>query len=85
MLTNTKYLFEQLQQRMPELAAKKANDLSNTVFFKEPSPRVIAKYSLATMNQIINGDTKKYAHAIVMPHVSRDVIEEFLSDLECER
>ena len=82
MLSNTTYLLEQLSYRLPELVPVRSNALSNTVYFRDPGPQVVEKYSLATMNLVVEGKSEKYAHAIVMPHVSRYVVDEFLNDLE---
>ncbi|MGZ5030338.1 MAG: pyridoxal-dependent decarboxylase, partial [Methylobacter sp.] len=58
------------------------NNLSNTIFFRKPSDRIVKKYSLATMHLEINHVKQDYAHVVVMPHVKREVLSEFLSDLD---
>jgi len=42
----------------------------------------VKKYSLATMHLEINHVKQDYAHVVVMPHVAREVLSEFLSDLD---
>ena len=82
MLRNTDYLVGELQTGFPQLAARRANPMSNTVFFRSPSQEIVKKYSLATMHLKYAGRTEEFAHVIVMPHVTQDVIAEFLSDIE---
>ncbi|MCQ2478108.1 MAG: pyridoxal-dependent decarboxylase, partial [Clostridia bacterium] len=76
MLENTSYLQEKLDEigypawHMP---------YSNTVFFKRPPEWIRQKYSLA------NGYITKYggelSHIVVMQHVKKNIIDEFISDL----
>lgn len=82
MLQNTAFFLEQLHSHFPELEAVRANELSNTICFKNPGDRIVKKYSLATTHLEINGRKQDSAHVVVMPHVNRQVIEEFLSDLQ---
>ena len=84
MLQNTEYLLLQLNQHFPKLQSMRANALSNTLYFRQPSNRIIQKYSLATMRLQLDGKSQDFAHVVVMPHVSRPVIDEFLSDLAAE-
>jgi histidine decarboxylase len=79
MLENADYLLSRLNHRFPQLFATRANPLSNTIYFRDPGKEIVKKYSLATMNL---GTEGKHAHVIVMPHVSRNVLAEFLGDLE---
>jgi histidine decarboxylase len=62
----------------------RANALSNTLYFRQPSNRIIQKYSLATMRLHGDGKLQDFAHVVVMPHVNRPVIDQFLSDLAAE-
>ncbi len=78
MLRNTGYLFDRMSTRFPQMSAVRSNPLSNTVYFRYPGKEIVKKYSLATMNLDAG---EKYAHAIVMPHVSLEIIDEFLGDL----
>jgi glutamate/tyrosine decarboxylase-like PLP-dependent enzyme len=81
-LQNTTYLQDQLQSHFPNLKPIRANNLSNIIYFKKPSQAVVKKYSLATMQLDINGKRQDYAHAVVMPHVNQDILNELLMDLE---
>jgi hypothetical protein len=56
--------------------------LSNIVFFRRPSDRMVKKYSLATMHLEIGRQQRDYAHVVIMPHVTRTVLAEFLNDLD---
>jgi len=81
MLQNTTYLIDQMQARFSHWQPTHVNNLSNTIFFRKPSDRIVKKYSLATMHLEINHVKQDYAHVVVMPHVKREVLAEFLSDL----
>jgi len=85
MLQTTDYLLLQLNLHFPKLQTMRANALSNTLYFRQPSDRIIQKYSLATMRLPVDGQSQDFAHAVMMPHVSRPVIDEFLSDLAAEQ
>lgn len=84
MLQNTDYLLTQMQSHFAHLQPTRANALSNTLYFKKPSARIVKKYSLATMHLTVNNEKQDYAHAMVMPHVDRKVLTEFLADLDQE-
>jgi len=83
-LQNTEFFMEQLQTRFSHLQPTRVNNLSNTLYFIKPSESVVKKYSLATMHLDINHKKQDFAHVVVMPHVNRKVITEFLTDLEKE-
>jgi len=85
MLENTVFLQEQMQQRLPQFKAVRANALSNTIFFRKPADWMVKKYSLATMRLEINHGKQDFAHAVVMPHASKEILSEFLADLEKDR
>lgn len=82
MLKNAAYIFEQMQSRFADLHPSRVNELSNTVYFRKPSLWIIEKYSLATMKLETSGKTQDYAHVIVMPHATQNILNEFLTDLE---
>jgi len=84
MLENTSYFHEQMQKRFPQLQPIRANPLSNTLYFRSPSDQIIQKYSLATMYITLQGQTQDYAHVVIMPHVNRTVLAEFMADLSAE-
>ncbi len=81
-LDNTTYLLEQMHTHFPQLRVVRANPLSNTVYFRDPGDAIVKKYSLATMHLNVDNRRVNFAHVVVMPHVSRDVIDEFLADLD---
>jgi histidine decarboxylase len=82
MMQNAVYLMDQMQTHFSQLQPARANDLSNTIFFRKPSDRIVKKYSLATMHLEINHEKQDYAHVVVMPHANRKVLTEFLTDLD---
>ncbi|MBR5102965.1 MAG: aminotransferase class V-fold PLP-dependent enzyme [Muribaculaceae bacterium] len=55
------------------------NKYSNTVFFKRPSAEIVQKYNLAL------GEDERFggllSHIVVMQHVTKDKIDEFIADL----
>ena len=76
MLENTEYL----QQRFNEIGYPAWHTkYSNTVFFKRPALWIKKKYMLA------NGFAQEYggelSHIVVMQHVTKDIIDEFINDL----
>lgn len=85
MLQNTDYLLTQMQTRFAQLQPTRANPLSNTLYFRKPGERIIEKYSLATMQLSVAGQTQDYAHVVVMPHVGQSVLEEFMHDLSSKQ
>jgi glutamate/tyrosine decarboxylase-like PLP-dependent enzyme len=82
MLQNTSFLMEQMQTHLSDWQPSRANDLSNTVYFRKPSDRLVKKYSLATMRLGLGHQQRDCAHVVVMPHANRKVLTEFLTDLE---
>ncbi|MGR9046321.1 MAG: pyridoxal-dependent decarboxylase [Gammaproteobacteria bacterium] len=81
-LQNTDYLMEQMQSHLAHFLPTRANELSNTVYFKKPDDWIVEKYSLATMHLKKNKQTQDFAHVVVMPHANRQILDEFMSDLE---
>jgi len=76
MLENTEYL----QQKLDEIKYPAWHmPYSNTVFFKRPEEWIRQKYSLA------NGYLPEYggelSHIVVMQHVKKNIIDEFVADL----
>jgi glutamate/tyrosine decarboxylase-like PLP-dependent enzyme len=80
-LSDTTYLCGQMQTHFPELNPVRANGLSNTVYFEQPSDEIVSTYGLATMSLARHGEQVRHAHVIVMPHATRDVLDNFLTDL----
>jgi histidine decarboxylase len=55
------------------------NEYSNTVFFRRPSAKIVAKYTLAQgYDDRFGGEL---AHVVVMQHVSKEKIDMFIDDL----
>ncbi len=81
MLSLTTYLMEQMRRHLPHLQPQRANDVSNTIYFRKPAEHIVKKYSLATMHLKDQRGEQEYAHALVMPHADRNVIDQLLSDL----
>jgi histidine decarboxylase len=82
MLKNTDYLQEQFETHFAELTAVRSNPMSNTIYFRHPGDDIVQKYSLATMHLRVDDKSENFAHVMVMPHVSRKVLSEFLTDLD---
>ena len=82
MLRNAGYLLDQMRTHFPQLCAMRANPLSNTIYFRSPRSAVVRKYSLATIHLEVDGHMEEFAHVVVMPHVSQEVLGEFLTDLD---
>lgn len=79
LLENTQYL----QEKFNEISYPAWHlPYSNTVFFKRPPEWIRNKYSLA------NGYLPEYggelSHIVVMQHVTKNIIDEFISDLQKE-
>lgn len=83
-LSNTDFLLREMKTHYGHLQPMRANDLSNTIYFRCPARSVVNKYSLATMHLTEEDDVQEYAHVVVMPHAGVDVLEEFLTDLQHE-
>jgi histidine decarboxylase len=82
MLSNAAYLFDELRRNFPQLSPRRANPLSNTIFFRNPGEATVREYSLATMELNVDGTPESFSHVVVMPHVSREILARFLTDLE---
>ena len=54
------------------------NKYSNTVFFKRPSAEIVKKYTLAQGYDDYFGG--KLAHVVVMQHVTKEKIDQFISE-----
>ena len=84
-LRRADWLFEQMQTHLPHYQPVRASARSNTIYFKQPGEAVVAKYSLATMELDEPEPARGFAHVVVMPHADRNVLTEFLSDLQADR
>jgi histidine decarboxylase len=74
-----------MQMSLAGMQAMRANNLSNTIYFRKPGNQIVNKYSLATMHLEDEDGIQEFAHVVVMPHVTRKVIDEFLTDLNNDR
>jgi histidine decarboxylase len=81
-LDHADYLLQQMKSHFPSLQPVRSGTFSNTIFFRKPMNDIVKKYSLATMHMSGAGQPEEYAHVVIMPHVSRKVLDEFLSDLQ---
>lgn len=77
MMDNTAYLYSELIR----IGWPCWNNVySNTVFFKRPQPELVSKYNLANSNdERFGGDL---SHVVVMQHVKKEVIDQFIKDLQ---
>lgn len=82
MLRNTDYLMKELESHFAQLQPMRANDRSNTVYFRKPSDDIVNRYSLATMELEMAGKREAHAHVVVMPHARKAVLDRFLNDLK---
>ena len=78
MIDNTTYFYQQLCKRQYPAWL---NPYSNTLFFKAPSPNLCKHWTLALFTCPKLG---LLAHAIVMQHVNREMIDEFLHELDLD-
>jgi histidine decarboxylase len=81
-LSHAEYLYQEMKRHFAHLNPMKTDERSNIVFFRKPADRIVEKFVLATVTSKHEGLEEKYAHVIVMPHVSKEVIDRFLSDLQ---
>ena len=59
------------------------NEYSNTVFFRRPSPEICRKYNLALgYDETFGGEL---AHVVVMQHVTKQKIDEFIKELSTQQ
>lgn len=79
-LENTEYLKKELKRiGWPNWN----NDHSNTVLFRRPSDAIVKKYNLACGEDAAFGG--RVAHVVVMQHVTKQAIDQLVSDLEKEK
>jgi histidine decarboxylase len=67
-----KYLLTKLEEASPQ-SNPWMNNYSNTVVFNTPSQDIVERYQLAVYGNI--------AHIITMQHVTKEMIDKFISDL----
>ena len=73
-ISRAKYLYSKLKKI--NIAAK-LNKFSTTVYFFTPNRKIVDKWQLSVYGNI--------AHVVVMQHVTRDMIDRFVKDLERNR
>lgn len=78
-LSNVAYLYDEMQRHFPELNPKWGDRRSNIVYFDQVDAKIKKKWTLATVGK---GTTESLAHVVVMPHASRNYLDQFLSDLD---
>ncbi|MDV6344956.1 pyridoxal-dependent decarboxylase [Nitrosomonas sp. Is37] len=81
MLDNTTYLLKEMMTHYSYLQPVRANRQSNTIYFRKPSDSVVNRYSLAVMGVEIDRERVLYVHVVVMPHASKEILDQFLTDL----
>lgn len=82
MLSNADYLLTEMNNHFAHLNPVRANNLSNTIYFRKPNDEMVNRYILATMDLTLDDQKESYAHIVVMPHVSKEILDRFLSDLD---
>lgn len=85
MLENTRYLYQEMKTNYANLQPTRVSEKSNIVYFRKPKDTIISKYSLAVMRVNQEGKRVPYAHVVVMPHVEKLVLDQFLTDLNKTR
>jgi len=80
-LDNTSYLQKEMNSHYSHLQPTRAGEHSNIIYFIKPNKMVVDRYSLATMRLNINGKLMPHAHVVVMPHVTKKTLDQFLTDL----
>ncbi len=81
-LQHTDYLMDQMKTHLLKLHPSRSNKLSNIIYFKKPGNQIVKKYSLATMKLDLDGENQDFAHVVIMPHVNKKILSEFLTDIE---
>lgn len=85
MLEATDYLLHEMQTHFSHLTPMRSNPRSVIIYFRKPADSIVERYTLATMTATgeseNTGNATSYAHVVVMPHVSKPIIDRFLSDL----
>ncbi|MDG1987055.1 MAG: pyridoxal-dependent decarboxylase [Halieaceae bacterium] len=81
-LDNADYLHSEMRSHFSDLKPRRADEHSNIVYFNnEISSELATKWNLATMAEsVIHG--RSMAHVVVMPHVNKSLLDDFLTDLE---
>ncbi len=81
-LEHTDYLYDEMRLHFPHLRPTRADQRSNIVYFRKPGRMIVRKYSLCSVRLERNQQREASSHVVVMPHVTKDILTEFLTDLE---
>ena len=81
-LDNADYLHSEMRSHFSDLNSRRVDEYSNIVYFNNDiSSELAARWNLATMAEsVIHG--RSMAHVVVMPHVNKFLLDDFLTDLE---
>lgn len=80
-LSNAAYLHRELNNHFPDLNPSRFDERSNTVYFDHRfDDKLKKKWTLATIHPTTD-HPRALAHVVVMPHASRELLDEFLTDL----
>ena len=81
-LDNADYLHSEMRSHFSGLNPRRVNEYSNIVYFNNDiSSELATRWNLATMAEsVIHG--RSMAHVVVMPHVNKFLLDDFLTDLE---
>ncbi len=71
----TDYFIEEYEKRIKKKAWKNKNSI--TIIIDRPSDSVVSKWQLACENNI--------SHIIILPHITKEILNNFLIDLENDR
>lgn len=58
------------------------SQLALTVRFRRPADEIVSKYSLSCETLLIDGEERNFSHIYLMDSVTKDLINEFISDLK---
>lgn len=72
---------KKLEERLEDDLWVERTPLSLTIRFKQANPDIVFKYSLSSETLYINGEKRSYNHIFIMPHVTKDLIDQLIDDL----
>jgi histidine decarboxylase len=76
-------VFSKLKERdIHNIANIERSPFSLAIRMKLPNPTIIEKYSLSQDAMYVDGKGRTYVHIFIMRHVTEDLIDEFIYDLE---
>jgi len=84
-LTNAQYLHSEMLTQFPQLKPRRVDARSNIVYFDDSIAEAVrSKWHLATV-RARPGHTHGMAHVVVMPHADKQLLDQFLEDLDKHR